>query len=61
MPFGRGGEYLTFVQCQKEGGKTKKGEKPQIVVFWNFIEQEDEEAHEKKQIPFLRYCDVFHM
>ena len=49
MILGRGGEYLTFAQCQKEGGKVRKGEKSQMVVFWKFIEQEDEETHEKKQ------------
>ncbi len=61
MILGRGGEYLTFAQCQKERGKVKKGEKSQMVVFWKFIEQEDEETHEKKQVPFLRYYNVFHI
>ena len=61
MILGRGGEYLTFAQCQKEGGKIRKGEKSQMVVFWKFIEQEDEETHEKKQVPFLRYYSVFHI
>ena len=61
MILGRGGEYLTFAQCQKEGGKVRKGEKSQMVVFWKFIEQEDEETHEKKQVPFLRYYNVFHV
>ncbi len=61
MILGRGGEYVTFAQCQKEGGKIRKGEKSQMVVFWKFIEQEDEETHEKKQIPFLRYFNVFHI
>ena len=61
MLLGRGGEYLTFAQCQKEGGKVRKGEKSQMVVFWKFIEQEDEETHEKKQVPFLRYYNVFHI
>ena len=61
MILGRGGEYLTFAQCQKEGGKVRKGEKSQMVVFWKFIEQEDEETYEKKQVPFLRYYNVFHI
>lgn len=55
------GEYLTFAQCQKEGGNVKKGAKSQIVLFWKFIEQEDEETHEKKRIPLLRYYNVFHL
>ena len=61
MILGRGGEYLTFAQCQKEGGKIRKGEKSQMVVFWKFIEQDDEETGEKKQVPFLRYYNVFHI
>ena len=61
MLLGRPGEYVTFAQCQKEGGKVKKGEKSSMVVFWKFIEQEDEETHEKKQVPFLRYFYVFHI
>ena len=41
MLLGRPGEYITFNQCQKEGGKVKKGAKAQMVVFWKWIEQED--------------------
>ena len=61
MILGRPGEYLTFKQCEAEGGKIRKGEKASMVVFWKFIEQEDEETHEKKQVPFLRYYNVFHI
>ena len=58
---GKPGEYITFKQCQAEGGKIRKGEKSSMVVFWKFITQEDEETHEKKQVPFLRYYNVFHI
>jgi len=61
MILGRGGEYVTFKQVQDEGGRVKKGAKAQMVVFWKWIEQEDEETHEKKQVPFLRYFNVFHI
>jgi len=88
MLLGRPGEYVTFNQCQAEGGKVRKGEKSQMVVFWKWIEQEDEETGEKegaqatsgedttvpqerscdakrgsrrKEIPFLRYYNVFHI
>ena len=61
MLLGKPGEYLTFSQCQKEGGKVKKGAKSQIVVFWKWIETEDEETHEEKAVPFLRYYNVFHV
>ena len=61
MLLGRPGEYLTFKQCQEAGGKEKKGEKSQMVVFWKWIETEDEETGEKKEVPFLRYYNVFHI
>ena len=61
MLLGRPGEYLTFKQCQAAGGRVKKGEKSNMVVFWKWIEQEDEETHEKKEVPFLRYYNVFHI
>ena len=61
MLLGRPGEYLTFKQCQDAGGKMKKGEKASIVVFWKWIETEDEETGEKKEVPFLRYYNVFHI
>ena len=58
MLLGRPGEYVTFKQCQEAGGRVKKGEKAHMVVFWKWIETEDEETGEKKEIPFLRYYNV---
>ena len=61
MILGRPGEYLTFNQVKQEGGRVKKGEKSSMVVFWKWIDQEDEETKEVKKIPFLRYFSVFHV
>ena len=61
MLLGKPGEYLTFRQCQQAGGHIRRGEKAHMVVFWKWIEQENEETGEKKQIPFLRYYNVFHI
>lgn len=61
MLLGKPGEYVTFKQCQQEGGKVKKGAKAQIVVFWKWLEKEDEETGEKKEIPYLQYFNVFHI
>ena len=61
MLLGRPGEYLTFKQCQEAGGRIKKGEKSSMMVFWKWIEQEDEETGETKEVPFLRYYNVFHI
>jgi len=61
MLLGRPGEYATFKQIQQAGGYVRKGEKSSMVVFWKWLEQEDEETGEKKEIPFLRYYNVFHI
>ena len=58
---GRPGEYITFKQCAEAGGHVKKGEKSSMVVFWKWIEQEDEETGEVKEVPYLRYYNVFHI
>ena len=61
MLLGRAGEYITFKQVQAEGGYVRRGEKSHIVVFWKFLEETDEETGEAKQVPFLRYYNVFHI
>ena len=58
------GAYGTFKQWTEKGGKIRKGEKSEIVVFWNFqiIEEENEDGEkEEKKIPMLRYYNVFHI
>lgn len=61
MLLGKPGEYLTFKQCQDKGGRVRKGEKSSLVVFWKWLKVEDEENGEEKEIPFLRYINVFHV
>lgn len=58
------GEYATFKQWQDLGGHVRKGEKSEIIVFWKIqpIEEEKEDGtKEVKQIPLLRYFNVFHI
>jgi len=57
----RSGEYVTFQQAQKEGGRVRKGEKASMVVFWKWLTVEDEDTGEEKDVPFLRYFNVFHI
>jgi antirestriction protein ArdC len=52
------GEYATFKQIQGAGGKVKKGEKSHLIVFWKWLEKENEEGKLEK-IPFLTYYRVF--
>jgi len=53
------GEYATFKQIQEHGGRVKKGEKGHIVVFWKWLEKENEETGEIEKFPLLRYYKVF--
>lgn len=53
------GEYATYKQIQEAGGKVRKGEKSHIVVFWKWLEKEDEESGKVEKIPYLRYYRVF--
>ena len=53
--------WLTFKQAKELGGFVKSGEKASPVVFWKWLEIEDEETGEKKDIPFLRYYSVFNV
>jgi antirestriction protein ArdC len=55
-----GSEYwLTYKQAQDLGGFVKKGEKGELIVFWKFLDVEDKETGETKQIPFLRHYYVW--
>ncbi len=59
---GQPGEYLTIRQANQEGGRVRKGQKSRMVVFWKWIEEEDEDHDgEKSRRPFLRYYSVFHI
>lgn len=40
----KAGEYLTWKQVVAEGGKVRKGEKAQMVVFWSFVNKTELEA-----------------
>ena len=58
------GEYATFKQWQDLGGKVRKGAKSEIIVFWKVLPVEEmQEDGEKvtKQIPLLKYINVFHI
>lgn len=61
--------WLTYKQCSEKGGNIRKGEKSTLVVFWKFINTTtDTPTSEEflqdtptriKQIPMLRYYNVF--
>ena len=58
------GEYATFKQWESLGGHIRKGEKSEIVVFWKIQPVEyirEDGTKQVKQIPLLRYFNVFHI
>lgn len=64
MILGKPGEYATFKQWKDLGGNIKKGAKSKFVVFWKSIpvKSTNENGEEiTKQIPMLRYYNVFHI
>lgn len=61
---GKDGEWMTFKQVQDLGGHVRKGEKASFVVFWKMqkvTEINEDGETEVKQIPLLRYYNVFHI
>ncbi len=57
-------EYATFKQWESLGGHVRKGEKSEIVVFWKITpveETKEDGTKEVKQVPLLRYYNVFHI
>lgn len=58
------GEYATFKQWSDLGGKIRKSEKSEVVTFWKIqqIEEINEDGEKTiKQLPLLRYYNVFHI
>lgn len=77
MLLGRPGEFLTFNQIKERGGKIRKGAKASFVVFFSSViyknkkqetikedgttEEETIFVVEEKQVPILKYYNVFHI
>jgi len=53
--------FLSFKQVQDFGGHVKRGEMAHEVVFWKWLEKENEETKKKEKIPLLRYYNVFNI
>lgn len=55
--------WATFNQIKKAGGSVRKGEKAATVVFWKFLDVEEENpmtgAREKRKVPMLKSFNVF--
>ena len=72
MLLGNPGEYLSFNECKKLGGKIKKGAKAKIVVFWKIVGYPETDKDGKpiikangavktRRVPYLKYSQVFHI
>ena len=66
------GEYITFNQCRKEGGRVKKGAKAKHVYFWKQYQKpvldedgrpelKDDGTPKTKTLPLLKSFQVFHI
>ena len=53
--------FLTFKQAKQRGGHVWKGEKGCPVVFWKWLDVEEQESGEPKRVPLLRYYIVFNV
>jgi antirestriction protein ArdC len=54
--------FLTFDQVKKVGGSVRRGEKSHLIVFWKWIDTDEEDAKGvKKRKPMLRYYRVFNV
>lgn len=52
--------WITYKQANRFGGHVRKGERGMPVVFWKFLDTEDDDG-KAKQIPLLRYYTVFNV
>ncbi len=61
------GEYISFSQIQKQGGRIRRGEKSRMVVFWTQLVKEDSDdldtdgKPKRKVIPYLKYYNVWNI
>ncbi len=57
------GEYATWNQVKRAGGRVKKGAKSELVTFWKLLKYTGERDGEMevRQVPFLRYYRVFNI
>ncbi len=65
--------YLTYKQAKEKGGNVKKGEKANLVTYWQFLyfknekplpskmPQAEKERIADKKIPLLKYYNVFNV
>lgn len=54
--------WLTFKQAQALGGNVRKGEKATPVVFWKWLDvDEQDEKGKAKRVPMLRYYSCFNI
>lgn len=53
--------FLTFNQSKELGGSVKKGEKSHMVIFWKWLERQNEKTKEIEKTPLLRYYKVFNI
>jgi antirestriction protein ArdC len=51
--------WISYKQAEQMGGNVIRGEKATTVVYWNFLDKEEDGKH--KRIPFLKWYNVFNL
>lgn len=51
--------WLTYRQAKERGGNVRLHEKASLVVFWKQHEVKDRQSGEPKQVPVMRYYNIF--
>ncbi len=53
--------WLTYKQAKDLGGHIKKGSKSTPIVYWNWLQKQDETTKEKYSVPLFRYYRGFNI
>lgn len=53
------GEYASKKVIEESGGKLIKNARWELIIFWNWMEKEDEETGELEKFPFMRFYKAY--
>ncbi|MDO8508558.1 MAG: zincin-like metallopeptidase domain-containing protein [Nanoarchaeota archaeon] len=53
--------WLSFKQARERDGIVRKGERGSPCVYWNWINKNEDNSHQARRIPFLRYYTLFNV
>ena len=54
-------KWITYKECQKQGGNINKGEHGSMITHYNFYDKENKDTGEIEKIPVLEHYTVFNL